>query len=208
MAATPRSTQNPRKTPRQARSAATVDAIFEATIQVLLADGLPRLTTTRVAERAGVSVGTIYQYFPHKKALLYAVLGSRLERVAHAVETTCLAYQGESIAVMADVLANAYLDAKTSRADAARALYSVASELDTASMMDALAERLDTAMKSLLASAADAKFNDLPGVTIALRAALAGTVRSVLERDATPPMVQVLRSELPKMCRAYLVQAA
>ena len=54
---------NARKRPRQARSAVTVDAIFEATIQVLLADGIHRLTTTRVAQRAGVSVGTMYQYF-------------------------------------------------------------------------------------------------------------------------------------------------
>ena len=44
---------SPRKTPRQARSAATVSAIFEATIQVLLSDGAAGLTTTRVAERAG-----------------------------------------------------------------------------------------------------------------------------------------------------------
>jgi hypothetical protein len=57
----------PRKTPRQARAEATLDAIFEATIQVLLAVGERRLTTTRVAERAGVSVGTMYQYFPHKQ---------------------------------------------------------------------------------------------------------------------------------------------
>lgn len=63
-----------RKIPRQARSSATVTAIHEATFQVLLADGIGRLTTTRVAERAGVSVGTMYQYFPHKQALLYAVL--------------------------------------------------------------------------------------------------------------------------------------
>ena len=55
----------PRKTPLQARSAATVTAIFEATIQVLLADGQARLTTTRVAERAGVPVGTLCPYFPH-----------------------------------------------------------------------------------------------------------------------------------------------
>ena len=60
----------PRKTPVQRRSRVTVDAILEATIQVLLAEGLARLTTTRVSERAGVSVGTMYQYFPNKQALI------------------------------------------------------------------------------------------------------------------------------------------
>jgi hypothetical protein len=52
-----------RKTPRQTRAEATVDAILEATIQVLLSEGAGRLTTTRVAARAGVSVGKMYQYF-------------------------------------------------------------------------------------------------------------------------------------------------
>jgi hypothetical protein len=55
-----RSAFEPRKTPVQTRAAVTVEAISEATIQVLLSHGGDRLTTTRVAERAGVSVGTLY----------------------------------------------------------------------------------------------------------------------------------------------------
>ena len=106
-------TLKPRKIPRQARSAATVDAIFQATIQVLLKEGAPRLTTTRVAERAGVSVGTMYQYFPHKKALLYAVLQQHLETVAEAMEAACACYAGQPLAVISDGLVAAYLDAKT-----------------------------------------------------------------------------------------------
>src|SRR6218665_150213 len=89
---------NPRKMPRQARSAATVDAIHEATIQVLLTGGLSRLTTTRVAERAGVSVGTMYQYFPQKQALIYAVVQQHLGLIAEAVEDACGRLQGQTIA--------------------------------------------------------------------------------------------------------------
>ena len=80
----------PRKKPIQARSGATVEAIFEAAIQVLLADGLAWLTTTRVAERAGVSVGTLYQYFPNKEALLFAILLRHFEEVAEAIERICI----------------------------------------------------------------------------------------------------------------------
>src|SRR5690348_17236365 len=80
---------NARKAPQQARSAATIEAIFEATIQVLLDEGAARLTTTRVAERAGVSVGTMYQYFPHKQSLLHAVLARHLEEVTLTVEAAC-----------------------------------------------------------------------------------------------------------------------
>ena len=76
----------PRKTPVQARATVTVEAISEATVQVLLSRGTQRLTTTRVADRAGVSVGTLYQYFPNKQSLLFAVLEDHLERVTKEVE--------------------------------------------------------------------------------------------------------------------------
>ena len=62
-----------RKKPRQKRSQETVTAILDATAQVLVAEGFARLTTNRVAVRAGVSVGSIYQYFPNKEALVVAV---------------------------------------------------------------------------------------------------------------------------------------
>jgi AcrR family transcriptional regulator len=80
----------PRKLPVQARSTASVDAILDATIQVLLNVGKERLTTTRVALRAGVSVGTLYQYFPNKSALLQAALRRHKDAVTEAVERVCL----------------------------------------------------------------------------------------------------------------------
>jgi AcrR family transcriptional regulator len=60
-----------RKRPKQARSTDLVAAIIEAAAQVLAKEGAPRFTTARVAERAGVSVGSIYQYFPNKAAILF-----------------------------------------------------------------------------------------------------------------------------------------
>ncbi len=60
-----------RRRPKQARSNDLVDAILQAAIQVLAKEGARRFTTTRVAERAGVSVGSIYQYFPNKASILF-----------------------------------------------------------------------------------------------------------------------------------------
>jgi AcrR family transcriptional regulator len=62
----------PRKAPQQARSEATVAILLEATARVLTAGGIASVTTTRVAEEAGVSVGTLYQYFPTRDALVAA----------------------------------------------------------------------------------------------------------------------------------------
>ena len=65
---------NPRKIPRQARAQATVEAIIVATAQLLTEQGFVNLTTARVAERAGVSIGSLYQYFPTKQGLAAAVV--------------------------------------------------------------------------------------------------------------------------------------
>ena len=60
-----------RKQPQQARSNDLVSAVLDAAVQVLKAEGAQRFTTARVAERAGVSVGSLYQYFPNKAAILF-----------------------------------------------------------------------------------------------------------------------------------------
>jgi AcrR family transcriptional regulator len=60
-----------RRQPKQARSNDLVAAILEAAVQVLAKEGAHRFTTTRVAERAGVSVGSVYQYFPNKASILF-----------------------------------------------------------------------------------------------------------------------------------------
>ncbi|MBJ3775311.1 TetR family transcriptional regulator [Acuticoccus mangrovi] len=60
-----------RKQPKQARSTELVAAILEAAAQVLAQEGARRFTTARVAEKAGVSVGSLYQYFPNKAAILF-----------------------------------------------------------------------------------------------------------------------------------------
>lgn len=70
MATDPENKPKPRKIPVQARSRATVEAILEATARILEAEGLDAVTTNRVAERAGVSIGSLYQYYPSRDAIL------------------------------------------------------------------------------------------------------------------------------------------
>ncbi|QVN13975.1 TetR family transcriptional regulator [Burkholderia sp. LAS2] len=60
-----------RKQPRQARSTRLVEDVLQAAIQVLASEGAQRFTMARVAERAGVSVGSLYQYFPNKASVLF-----------------------------------------------------------------------------------------------------------------------------------------
>jgi AcrR family transcriptional regulator len=80
-------TTNPRKLPRQERSKVTVEAILEATTRILTEEGYDRSTTNRIAERAGVSIGSLYQYFPNKESLLAALMEKHANEIATLVES-------------------------------------------------------------------------------------------------------------------------
>lgn len=75
-----------RNQPRQPRSRATVSVILDAAIRVLDREGLESLTTSRVAEVAGVSVGTLYQYFAHRDAIIDALQDRELHRAGQMLE--------------------------------------------------------------------------------------------------------------------------
>ncbi len=68
-----------RKSPKQERSRATYEALVEAAAQVFIRDGYGEATTEAVAERAGVSIGSLYQYFPNKEALLVTLAGRHID---------------------------------------------------------------------------------------------------------------------------------
>ncbi len=80
-----------RRTPRQARAGSTIDAILDATFQLLEADGAGKLTTNHIAERAGVSIGTLYQYFGGKQDVLAALAQRRAVAVREAIAETVIA---------------------------------------------------------------------------------------------------------------------
>ena len=204
MAPAPPAHLTPRKRPRQARATVTVGAIFEATIQVLLTDGPHRLTTTRVAARAGVSVGTMYQYFPHKQALFYALNERYLDDLAATVTSACEARHGARIAEMVEALVATYWDAKTKRPGVTRALYRSVVELDNEGLIEAFARRVDAATVAMFASASDAAFADLPVVNLTLLTTIFGSVRSVFERNLPVDEAAAVRGQLVLMCVAYL----
>lgn len=75
----------PRKKPSQERSRETVDVILEAAARVLAHHGYARATTNRIAQAAGVSVGSLYEYFPNKDAILVAIAERQLQQMKDAV---------------------------------------------------------------------------------------------------------------------------
>jgi AcrR family transcriptional regulator len=77
---------SPRKEPRQARSTQLVAAVLEAAVRVLVRDGAHRFTTARVAEATGISVGSLYQYFPNKEAILFRLQAQEWRQTVDRLE--------------------------------------------------------------------------------------------------------------------------
>ena len=77
----------PRKNASQERSRATVDALIEATARILVREGFDKTSTNRIAEVAGVSVGSLYQYYPGKEALVAAVIDRHNQEIMRVVRS-------------------------------------------------------------------------------------------------------------------------
>jgi AcrR family transcriptional regulator len=77
---------NPRKSASQERSRLTVNSLLEATARILIREGFDKASTNRIAEVAGVSVGSLYQYFPGKEAIVAALIDRHNHEVMQAVQ--------------------------------------------------------------------------------------------------------------------------
>lgn len=194
----------PRKLPVQARSAASVDAILDATLQVLLGVGKERLTTTRVAMRAGVSVGTLYQYFPNKSALLQAALQRHMDEVTETVELACKEQKGNTPQQMASALITAFLTAKMRDAKTSVALYSISSDVDGAKIVQQVSERCNKAIIGMLRTAREPLNKNPQLIASMLQGAMAGVSRRLLESSAPEKQFDTLRHELIFFACAYL----
>jgi AcrR family transcriptional regulator len=197
----------PRKTPMQARSTLTVEAISEATIQVLLSHGTERLTTTRVAARAGVSVGTLYQYYPNKRSLLFAVLEHHLENVAAKVEAACERACHKRLSEMIQEMVEAFVDAKMKRADVSVALYKVAADVGGPVLIKRINQRLRKAVEGLLATAIDIESAPDKFVVDTMLSAMTGAMRALLESGPSAATVRKAREQLVLLCQSYMAAA-
>jgi AcrR family transcriptional regulator len=193
-----------RKSPVQARSAASVEAILKATIQVLLKVGKENLTTTRVAARAGVSVGTLYQYFPNKGALLRAALQRHMDEVCAVIEQVCRSQSGASLQQMATALVTSFLAAKMKDGKASVALYSVSSDVDGAKIAREMNLKANRAMAAMFATAKDKLSTDPHLVSSMVQASMAGVSRRLLESSSPETDYATLRDELVFLVCAYL----
>ena len=102
---------SPRKSASQERSRSTVDALLEATTRILIKEGYDRASTNRIAEVAGVSIGSLYQYFPSKEALVAAVVERHSQELSRVTRNALLKVAARPIEVAAREFVSVAIDA-------------------------------------------------------------------------------------------------
>lgn len=192
----------PRKQPVQARSETTVLAIHEASIQVLLSIGYRKLTTTRVAERAGVSVGTLYQYFPNRQALIRAVLERYLMEMSASIQADCQTLRGRSLDEIARGLVDAMIAAKWRRLEVSRAMHEPLVEVGGAELVRASAARGASLAADLLRSCSEIGAVDVEPLAVFLVMACTSMLQAAFIEYAADK--ETIRMHMRAMVRGYL----
>lgn len=140
----------PRKLPSQARSQATVDAILEAAARILVADGYGSFTTNRVAARAGVSVGSLYQYFPNKESILAALKTRHIAALERGIDDALARVGAAPLARLVPAVVEANVAAHLVEPDLHRVLSAEVPQLGSTDAAIAFERRMTARVRGLL----------------------------------------------------------
>ena len=197
-----------RKQPQQARSAELVAAILQAAEQVLAKEGATRFTTARVAEKAGVSVGSVYQYFPNKEAVLSAIVDRYSDDVSERVTASLADRFDETGPEMVRATLHALLDALEDNTELLRVVADELPRSENVARVVALEHRITGLMSAYLSARRPLIGRDVAPTTAAwimVHTMESLTVRYVLDR---PPIDRTtFVAELEHLVTAYLPEA-
>ncbi len=103
-----------RRKPKQRRARQTVEAILDAVTRILKREGVGAITTNHIAEVAGVSIGSVYQYFPDKRAIFVALHRRHVEEIDRVIQASLVEHAASSLDTLVRVLVEAMVNAHTS----------------------------------------------------------------------------------------------
>jgi AcrR family transcriptional regulator len=190
-----------RKQPQQARSQDLVAAILTAAIQVLETEGVPRFTTARVAERAGVSVGSIYQYFPNKASILFRLQTDEWQQTS-ALLRSILENERQPPLVRLRAAIHAFVKSECDEAVMRNALADAAPLYrDAPEAKRASSHPLDAFMKQLLPTVAP-RTRTVAGELI--KTTLGHGAKAFSETPRRPAEIAVYANAMADMFSAYL----
>lgn len=209
MAARRQSVGNKRRIPRQARATETVAAILEAAAQILEAGGLSAFTTNAVAERAGVSVGTLYQYFGDKTAILLTLAQQELEQalgdVGRALQAEAHPLIEGRVRAMVRAIVHAYRGRQRARKAVLQAILAQGRGMEMmaplATFIAQASEQVGRGPKPLLTTLS-------PEQVFVLSRAMMGTIRAAVLEEQPFLRSRAFEDEVVRLVTSYLEAVA
>ena len=200
----------PRKSPRQTRSAVTVNAILDATARILVERGYAATSTNAVAERAGVSVGSLYQYFPNKDALVAALHARHGAQMKAVIESALARAMDVDLDTGLAHLVDAAVEAHRIDADLHRVLEQQLAGLD---LQDAEQGRFDDLLQDrivalLVRHREVLTVEDLPLAAYMLQHAVHHLIHTIIVARPRGVTLEAASAEIVRMTRAYLTAPA
>ncbi len=199
----------PRKLPTQARALETVEAILAATRRVIVKQGYEGTTTNRVAEVAGVSIGSLYQYFPSKDSLLAELVDRHLNKMLHVLSTTAAEGQASTIEEAARTIIHAVFAAHRVSPKLHRVIMQQMARIGTIENIDAFEKQTEQLVVDFLTShhSEVRPKNVKLAARVALLAVRGTTLWTVLRR---PEQLddEEFQAELTDMVIRYLVKGS
>lgn len=194
-----------RRSPVQARAQDTVELIFEATARILERKGREGLNTNRIAEVAGISVGTLYSYFPNKQAILLAMARRELDRLRSAVEAalTCPPPDVDPVRLAIRVLIREYGAGGNGRRVLMETLFAQGGSTDMARPVNEIADVVqEHAARLLPGGAAPSRIS-----LYVLTRAIDGVIRTATYESVEFRESPEFESELVRLVFSYLAGA-
>lgn len=185
-----------RRAPRQERAQQTLDLLHEAALRVLDSSGVEGLTTTAVAQEAGVSVGSVYRYFHDRNALLLDLAEREMQRSAEEVRQAVQRARRQG-KVGADAAVRALFASLGGRHRARRLLIDAAANAGRSDLLLASLARIEPLLTG------EPEGGMRPTSAFVLGAAVVGVLRASLWRDRDPARDADLQDELARLVRSY-----
>ena len=195
-----------RRKPTQARARATMDMIFEATARIIERNGIAALNTNRIAERAGISIGSLYEYFPNKDAILIAMARQRLAEDERLVRQALAGPDADQNVSLARRAIHALVALHEHRPKVRRAIMAVhlahGFGSEHARPVQEIAELIVQRNTRLLGDKTAAVL-DHASLFVITRAVI-GVIRAAFEERSLLPGTKSLEDELVRLVEAYL----
>jgi AcrR family transcriptional regulator len=196
---------SPRKAPRQSRSQATVTAILDATARILIERGFAAASTNAVAERAGVSVGSLYQYFPNKDALIAALHTRHGEQMMNVIQRALTTAMGATLDDALSGLIEAAVEAHRVDADLHRVLEQQLGSTDRHVLQEEYVDVMEDRIVALLARhRSEIAVTDLRLASYMLMNAAHGLIHVVVLQRPKGVSLKAATQEIVRMMKAYL----